>query len=251
MKFDLSRIVSLRDAFAFADHVESSAREVGREVLPEFYQFPVFYYSNHLSVVEAGDVIVQKEHLNKLDFELEVAIVIGKEGKNIKAVNAGQYIAGLTIMNDFSARAMQWQEMKLKLGPAKGKDFATALGPKITSLKDLENYKKDTKKGPVWDMPMYAYLNGKKISSGNLSDMYFTFGEIIERCSYGTTLYPGEVIGSGTVGTGCLRELNFIWREEAKAKGENIEDIWLKPDDVIELEVCGLGKLKNKIVLMD
>ena len=139
--------------------------------------------------------------------------------------------------------------MKLKLGPAKGKDFATALGPDIVPLNNLDTYQIDTPKGPVWNLPMRAYLNGKKISSGNLKDMHFTFGEIIERCSYGTTLYPGEVIGSGTVGTGCLRELNYIWREEAKLKNTDFEDIWLNPDDVIVLEVEGLGKLENKIVL--
>lgn len=246
---DLPAIISLRDGFAFAAHIESAAKEAGREVVPEFYKFPVFYYSNHLSIIGGGPVYVQQNHLDKLDFELEVAIVIGKQGKNIKAKNADEYIAGFTIMNDFSARTIQWEEMRLKLGPAKGKDFATALGPKLVPLAHLESKRILTTNGSHWDLPMFAYLNGKKISAGNLKDMYFTFAEIIERCSYGTTLYPGEAIGSGTVGSGCLRELNYHWREQAKSKNEDFDDVWLKPGDTIELEVEGLGRLKNEIIL--
>ncbi len=245
MKQPLPEIRSLRDAFAFREHVESSAKEGGREVVAQFYQYPVFYYANHLNLSGPGDIEVYSEHLEKLDFELEVAIVIGKEGKNIPANRADEHIAGFTIMNDFSARHIQWDEMKVKLGPHKGKDFATALGPHLTPLSDLNEFRQDTEKGSQWHMKMQAFVNDELISQGNLGDMYFTFAQIIERASFGTTLYPGECIGSGTVGSGCFREYNYSQR----LKNPEHKDRWLKPGDVIRLNVEGLGELENKIIL--
>lgn len=231
--------VSMRDGYAFRQHVETARRNRGLPMIPEFDRFPVFYFTNHLAVTGPGKVQVQKRALDKLDFELEVAVVIGKQGKNIPASRADEYIFGYTIMNDWSARTLQMEEMTLSLGPAKGKDFATSLGPYLVTQDELESFQIKSEFGKKYDLKMKAFLNGKQLSDGSLKDMNWTFAQIIERASYGVTLYPGEVIGSGTVGTGCLLELN----------GSKITDnLWLKPNDEIILEVEGLGKLKNQIV---
>ena len=239
---------SCRDAYAFRQHVETARRNRDAEMIPEFDQFPVFYFTNHNAIFGEGDIIVEDDHLQKLDFELEAAIVIGKRGKNISAREADSYIAGYTIMNDLSARKLQMEEMKLNLGPAKGKDFATVIGPYLVTTNELDNHKIETPSGNKFDLKMTAKHNGKLISEGNLKDMNWTFAEIIERASYGAELFPGDVIGSGTVGTGCYLELNGTKALEAKEKGEEFTPTWLKEGDTIELEIEGLGVLKNKIV---
>lgn len=239
---------SIRDAYAFRQHVETAGRNRDAEMIPEFDQFPVFYFTNHNAVFGEGDIIVEEDHLNKLDFELEAAVIIGKRGKNISAQKADSYVAGYTIMNDLSARKLQMEEMKLNLGPAKGKDFATVIGPYLVTTDELENHKIETPSGNKYDLKMTAKHNGKVISEGNLKDMNWTFAEIIERASYGVELFPGDVIGSGTVGTGCYLELNGTKALEAKKKGEEFTPTWLKQGDTIELEIEGLGVLKNKIV---
>ena len=216
-------------------------------MIPEFDQYPVFYFTNHNAIFGEGEIRVEDDHLQKLDFELEAAIVIGKGGKNIPVENADEYIAGYLIMNDLSARVLQMEEMKLNLGPAKGKDFATALGPWLVTPDELEQYKIPTESGNKYDLRMTAKHNGKLISDGNMKDMNWTFAEIIERASYGVRLLPGDVIGSGTVGTGCYLELNGTWALEAKEKGKDFETIWLQDGDEIELEITGLGVLKNTI----
>lgn len=233
------RPTSMRDGYAFRQHVEAMRKGRGVPMIPEFDLFPVFYFTNHLAVTGPGKVFVQKLALEKLDFELEVAIVIGQEGRNILAKDADSYIFGYLIMNDWSARALQTEEMKLNLGPAKGKDFATSLGPYLVTADELEKFQiSGSPNGKRHDLQMKAFLNGRQLSSGNLKEMNWTFAQIIERASYGVTLYPGEVIGSGTVGTGCLAELN----------GSKITDnLWLKPGDIMELEVDVLGRLENSI----
>jgi fumarylacetoacetate (FAA) hydrolase len=233
---------SMRDGYAFRQHVLTARRNRGLEMIPEFDQFPVFYFTNHQGVTGPGDVHVQKLHLNRLDYELEVAIVIGKQGRNIKVEQADDYIFGYTIMNDWSARELQMEEMKLNLGPAKGKDFSTSLGPWLVTRDELKKngQLRKTPNGEVLDAEMKAFINGQQYSSGNMNQMNWTFAQIIERASYGATLYPGDVIGSGTVGTGCLLELN----------GSKItNNLWLKPGDEVVLEIEGLGRLENKIVL--
>ena len=140
------------------------------------------------------------------------------------------------------------EEMKLNLGPAKGKDFATALGPWLVTVDELKKHQIATPFGNKYNLDMKAYHNGNLISEGNMKDMNWTFAEIIERCSYGAEIFPGDVIGSGTVGTGCYLELNGTHALEAKEKGESFTPVWLKEEDTIELEVTGLGKLKNKIL---
>ena len=187
------------------------------------------------------------DHFEKLDFELEAAIVICKHGRNIKAEEADEYIGGLMIMNDFSARRLQLEEMLLSLGPAKGKDFATATGPWLVTLDDLEEFAVSAKEnhiGKAWNLRMSCRINGVQVSEGNLSDMDWTFAELIERASYGVDLYPGDIIGSGTVGTGCFLELNGT----GKLNDPNYAEQWLKDGDEVELEIEGLGVLKNTIV---
>jgi fumarylacetoacetate (FAA) hydrolase len=238
---------SLRDAYAFRQHVETARKNRGLEMIPEFDLFPVFYFSNHNAVFGEGEIVVETDQLERLDFELEAAIVIGKSGKNIKAVDAGRHVAGYTIMNDFSARKMQMEEMKLNLGPAKGKDFGTALGPWLVTPDELLDFRVENDPAGRHDMAMRAYHNGSLVSEGNIKDMNWSFAEIIERCSYGAELYPGDVIGSGTVGTGCFLEINGTKSREAESKGEEYEPVWLKEGDVIELEITGLGQLRNVI----
>jgi fumarylacetoacetate (FAA) hydrolase len=232
----------MRDGYAFRQHVMTARRNRGLDMIPEFDQFPIFYFTNHQAVTGPGKIEVQKLHLDKLDFELEVAIVIGKKCRNIKAANADEYIFGYTIMNDWSARTLQMEEMKLNLGPAKGKDFATSLGPFLITRDELikSGALKASPRGEVLTASMKAFLNGKQYSEGNVNQMDWTFAQILERASYGVTLYPGDVIGSGTVGTGCFLELN----------GSKITDnLWLKPGDKMVLEIDHLGKLENEIVL--
>jgi fumarylacetoacetate (FAA) hydrolase len=238
---------SLRDGYAFRQHVFTARRNRGVEMIPEFDQFPVFYFGNHNSVFGPGNVKVEDDHLKGCDFELECAIVIGKKGKNIPSNKADEYVAGYMIMNDFSARVLQMEEMKLSLGPAKGKDFATTLGPWLVTPDELEPYLVKTKFGNKYNLEMTARHNCKQISKGNVNQMDWTFAEIIERASYGVTLYPGDIIGSGTVGTGCYLELNGTWAIEAKEQGKEYKPVWLDDGADIELEITALGILKNKI----
>ena len=233
------RPTSMRDGYAFRQHVEAARRNRGVEMIEEFDLFPVFYFTNHQAVIGPGLMEVMPDHLNRLDYELEAAIVIGKEGRNIKAADADEYIAGYTIMNDWSARALQMEEMKLSLGPAKGKDFATAIGPFLLTRDELEPYRIASASGDRYDLTMTATLNGKELSHGNLKDMTWTFAQIIERASYGVTLYPGDVIGSGTVGTGCLLELN----------GSKItNNLWVQVGDTVTCAIEELGELTNTVV---
>ncbi len=242
---------STRDGYAFRQHVSTARRNRGVDMIPEFDQFPVFYFTNHNATIGGGELRVEDDHLLKLDFELECAVVVGRHGRNVSAAEADDYIAGLTIMNDFSARTLQMEEMRLNLGPAKGKDFATAIGPWLVTLDELEERRTRSAEGSRWDLGMRAYHNGEQISEGNVKDMNWTFAELIERASYGVDIYPGDVIGSGTVGTGCYLELNGSRRLAAEAKGETYEPVWLADGDTIVLEIDGLGRLEHKVVKED
>ena len=238
---------SFRDAYAFRQHVETSRRNRGAKMIKEFDQFPVFYFSNHNSIHgPSEDVCCMPSHFNKLDYELEIAILIGLKGSNILAKDAEKYIAGFMILNDLSSRDIQMQEMKLNLGPAKGKDFASVLGPYLVTPDEISSYliPNTENKGNRYNLKMSCYVNGELFSEGNSKDMNWTFGQIIERASYGVTLYPGDIIGSGTVGTGCLLEING----SQKLANPNYKEKWLKEGDVIEMEVDGLGKISNKII---
>jgi len=238
---------SCRDGYAFRQHVAAARRNRGAQMIPEFDQFPVFYFTNPHSILGPGEVNCMPDHLEKLDFELEAAIVICKHGRNISAEEADEYIGGLMIMNDLSARRLQTEEMLLNLGPAKGKDFATTIGPWLVTLDELEEFVVPAKEGHIgrrWNLSMKCYVNEKQVSEGNLADMDWTFGEIIERASYGVNLFPGDVIGSGTVGTGCFLELNG----SKKLEDPDYAEQWLHSGDVVELDIDHLGKLSNTIV---
>jgi len=239
---------SCRDAYAFRQHVATARRNRGVDMIPEFDQYPIFYFTNHNAIFGPDeDIECMPDHFKKLDFELEAAVVIGKKGKNIRAEDADQYIAGYMIMNDISARVLQMEEMKLNLGPAKGKDFCTVIGPYLVTPDELESHKvspPENHSGSAYNLTMKCWVNGELLSEGNLKDMDWTFAEIIERCSYGTDILPGDVIGSGTVGTGCLLELNGT----ALRNNPDYTPRWIVEGDVIEMEIEGLGRLKNKIV---
>ncbi|MET0635531.1 MAG: fumarylacetoacetate hydrolase family protein [Chitinophagaceae bacterium] len=237
---------SCRDGYAFRQHVATARRNRKAEMIPEFDQYPIFYFTNHHSIQGPGDVRCMPDHFNKLDFELEAAVVICRHGRNIRAEDADSYIGGLMIMNDLSARTLQMEEMLLNLGPAKGKDFSTVIGPWLVTTDELTHAEvapRPGHKGKSWNLRMTCTVNGKQVSEGNLADMDWTFAEIIERASYGVDLYPGDVIGSGTVGTGCFLELNGTGKLNDPAYTEQ----WLHPGDVVELDIDSLGKLTNNI----
>ena len=238
---------SCRDGYAFRQHVAAARRNRNVDMIPEFDQYPIFYFTNHHSIQGPGEIKCMPDHFEKLDFELEAAIVISKHGRNIKAEDADEHIGGLMIMNDMSARRLQMEEMLLNLGPAKGKDFSTVLGPWLVTLDELSVFEipaKENHTGRNWNLKMTCTVNGVQVSEGNLGDMDWTFAEIIERASYGVDLYPGDVIGSGTVGTGCFLELNGT----GKLNDPNYTEQWLQAGDVVEMDIDSLGKLSNTIV---
>jgi fumarylacetoacetate (FAA) hydrolase len=237
---------SCRDGYAFRQHVAAARRNRKVDMIPEFVQYPVFYFTNHNAIQGAGEIECMPDHFQKLDFELEVAVVLNKKGRNIRAADADSYIAGYMIMNDMSARTLQMEEMLLNLGPAKGKDFSTVIGPWLVTPDELEQYKtspKDGHTGNAYNLEMKCVVNGKQVSSGNMADMDWTFAEIIERCAYGCDVLPGDVIGSGTVGTGCFLELNGT----GLLNDPNYQPQWLQPNDLVEMEITGLGMLANII----
>jgi len=233
---------SVRDAYAFRQHVATARQNRGLEMIPEFDEIPIFYFTNHHAIFGEGDFPVRQRHTEKLDFELECAAVIGKSGRNISIEKADDYTAGFMIMNDLSARVLQMQEMKLNLGPAKGKDFGSSFGPWLVTKDELEPYRRSSPDGDRYDLRMKAFVNNIQVSEDTLANMTWTFAQIIERVSYGVDIFPGDVIGSGTCGTGCFLELN----------GSKITDNqWLNPGDTVSLEIEELGTLINKIILSD
>jgi fumarylacetoacetate (FAA) hydrolase len=229
----IQRPTSLRDFYAFEQHVAMANANRGREVPKEWYQFPVFYFSNMSAIYGPDDTIPYPSYSDALDYELEVACVIGKAGQDIPAEEAEEYIFGYMIFNDWSARDVQQREMRVGLGPAKGKDFANSFGPYLVTPDELAD--RHTGRPGVYDLEMIARVNGEERSRGNWRDLYWSFGQMIERASQDVILQPGDVIGSGTVGTGCLLELT---------KGDGP---WLQPGDVVELEIERLGVLRNTI----
>ena len=233
----IPRPPTLRDFYAFEQHVRTANQIRGREVPENWYKFPVFYFTNPNSIFGPDEEVPYPSYTEQLDYELEIAVIIGKAGVNIQPEEAPKHIFGYTIFNDWSARDVQREEMKVKLGPAKGKDFASSLGPVIATA---EEFPPETEGRPgVYAAAMEARVNGEVRSQGNFRDIYWSFGQIIARASESTMLYPGDVIGSGTVGTGCLLELT-------RAQGP-----WLQPGDVVELEIEGIGILKNQISKRD
>jgi fumarylacetoacetate (FAA) hydrolase len=229
----IPRPPTLRDFYAFEQHVRTANQNRGREVPENWYKFPVFYFTNPNSIFGPDEEIPYPTCTEALDYELEIAAIIGKAGVNIQPEDAPKHIFGYTIFNDWSARDVQREEMKVALGPAKGKDFASSFGPVIATADEFGE--ETAGKTGVYEAEMVARVNGEERSRGNFKDIYWSFGQIIARASESVILYPGEVIGSGTVGTGCLLELT-------KGVGP-----WLQPGDSVELEIEGIGILRNSV----
>lgn len=229
---------TIRDFYAFEQHVKTARALRGLEMIPEWYDHPVFYYSNPGCVYGPYDDIDFPHASHEVDFELEIACVIGKPGKDIPADKANEYIAGYLIMNDWSARDT-WRnfEAKLSMGPAKSKDFATTLGPWLVTPDELESRRQGDAENTRHNLEMVARVNGKELSRGNADTLTHTFAQMIEWASTDVWLRPGDVLGSGTVGTGCILEL----------RPENTGG-WLKPGDVVEMEIEKLGAIKNKLI---
>jgi fumarylacetoacetate (FAA) hydrolase len=204
---------SVRDFYAFEQHVRTAREPRGFEVPPEWYEQPVFYFSNPAAIYGPEVEVPYPHGTEELDYELEVAAIVGGEGA----------IAGFTVLNDWAARDLQRREMKVGLGPAKGKDFATSLGPIVVTPDELDGS----------EAVMTARVNGEERSRGNLGDMYFSWEQIAAQAALNTRLVVGDVLGSGTVGTGCILELG--------------DGRWLQPGDVVELEVEGIGVLRNTV----
>lgn len=214
---------SLRDFIAFEEHIAATSKKRGQPIPPEWYKAPVYYKGNHRTIIGPDEPLSWPLDTTKLDYELELACVIGRQGRDIAERWAGDYIAGYTIMNDFSARDIQFQEMACRLGPAKGKDFATALGPCLVTPDEIAD---------LGALTMIARVNEEEWSRGRFGTIHWSFPQMIAHVSRGEMIYPGDVFGSGTVGGGCGLEL----------------DRYLKPGDVVELEIQPIGVLRTQVV---
>ena len=227
---------SVRDFYAFEQHVKTARQRRGLDMDPDWYELPVFYFSNPAAIVGPDDAVPVPPGTDQLDFELEVAAVVGRGGGDLDPDEAEAHIAGFCVMNDWSARDVQRREMKLSMGPVKGKDFATSLGPYLVTPDELEPFRR----GNAFDLTMTASVNGREYSRSSLAEIYWSFGQMLAYASRGTRIVPGDVIGSGTCGTGCILELSLVHGEDRYP--------WLRPGDEVVLEVEQLGRLRNTIV---
>ena len=215
--------VSFRDFYAFEQHVQAGFAKRGEPMPAEWYEFPVYYKGNHLAILGPEDTVRWPSFTKRFDYELEIAVVIGRRGTDILEEDAATHIAGYTVLNDFSARDIQRKEMRVRLGPAKGKDWATAIGPVLVTPDEIPDPRA---------LAMRARINGETWSEGSTSSMHWSFEQMIAFLSRDDTVYPGELLGSGTVGDGCGLEL----------------DRWVQPGDVMELEIERIGVLRNRVV---
>ena len=240
-----------RDYIGFEQHMLNASGSFGHKVGEIWYEMPIFYFTNHQAIYGPNDDIKSPAKETNLDLELEMAVIIGKKGTDIKAENADHYIFGYTVFNDWTARAIQKVEMGgPPLGPHKGKDFANAIGPCIVTKDEMAQYRCTISReihpehlrmplstGDRFDVKMTAKINGETICEGNYKTVYWTFPQQIERASENNvSLYPGDILGSGTVGWGSLIENNFSVHRP------------IEPNDVVELEIEGIGILSNKVV---
>ena len=219
----LDEIATYRDCYTHEKHVAAGFKKRKSSVPEEWYNLPAYYKGATANFIGPGDDILWPHYSNKLDYELELALVVGQEGKNISVNKAWKHIFGFTILNDISARDMQKRETTIRLGPAKGKDFCSIIGPVITTADEFEE------QGP--NLLMQAFVNGEKWSEGRSGDAYYSWAEILAHASMDEWLLPTDLFGSGTVGTGCGMEL----------------DRWIQPGDEIELKVESIGSLVNKV----
>src|SRR5262245_28398884 len=233
MRLPIPPIASIRDFYAFEQHVKTARKHRGLDMVPQWYQIPVFYFSNPAGVIGHEEPVAAPQGSQALDYELELACVIGKECSNLPADDrALEAVAGFTIMNDWSARDLQRTEMAVGLGPSKSKDFATSLGPALVTFDELRDRYHDGR----LHLEMAARVNGRELSHGNAASMYWTWPQLIAHASRDVWLRPGDVLGSGTVGSGCILELT------PEAVGG-----WLQPGDEVELSIERLGTLKNRV----
>jgi 2-keto-4-pentenoate hydratase/2-oxohepta-3-ene-1,7-dioic acid hydratase in catechol pathway len=227
---------AVRDFYSFETHVKNARARRGLTVPPEWYEAPVFYFSNPGALLGHGAPVTRPASTQALDYELEIACVIRVRARDVAPDDWRSVVAGFTILNDWSARDVQRKEMAVGLGPAKGKDFATSLGPALVTLDELEDRLSAAPGGGErLNLAMEARVNGETLSRANAKDMHFTFGQMIARASADVYLFPGDVIGSGTAGNGCLLEL-----------GPETHP-WLQPGDEVTLEIERLGALSNRI----
>jgi 2-keto-4-pentenoate hydratase/2-oxohepta-3-ene-1,7-dioic acid hydratase in catechol pathway len=227
---------SIRDFMSFEEHVVVSMAATGFAVDPTWYEFPVFYFTNPAAVKGPHDPVAISPGSAEFDFELELAAVIDRDCSDVSPHEAENYIAGYTILCDWSARDLQSREMKQSLGPAKGKDSATSMGPFLVTVDELS----DLRSGKGFDVEMTAEVNGKLYSSGNWKDIYWSFAQMISYASRGTRLVRGDVIGSGTVGTGCILELSRVHGTSTYP--------WLQPGDQVRLAIDRLGDIETRIL---
>ena len=232
LRAPLPRPPSIRDFLAFEEHLRNARGEVDRD----WYELPIFYFSNPAAVRGPNDEIEIAPGSSEWDYELELAAVVGAPGSNLSPSEAESHIAGYTVMCDFSARDLQRREMRLRLGPAKGKDSATSMGPVFVTPDELEPFR--AKRG--FQLQMTVSVDGRRYGGGTAADLYWSFAEMVAYASRGTTVLPGDVIGSGTVGTGCILELKNL--------GRGAEFPWLRPGDEVELEIEQIGVLHHRIV---
>lgn len=226
---------SIRDFMSFEEHVVTSMEATGFSVDPTWYEFPVFYFTNPAAVKGPHDPVAISPGSTEFDYELEIGAVIDRDCSDVSAQEAEDYIAGYTILCDWSARDLQSREMRQSLGPAKGKDSATSLGPFLVTPDELD----DRRSGKGFDLEMCAYVNDQPYSRGNWRTIYWSFGQMVSYASRGTRLKRGDVIGSGTVGTGCILELSRVHGIEKYP--------WLEPGDKVRLEIERLGTIDTYI----
>jgi fumarylacetoacetate (FAA) hydrolase len=224
---------SLRDFYAFERHVRTMWERRGGTVPEAWYRLPIFYFSNVSEVRGPGDPVWAPAASQELDYELEVAALVDAPVHDLPAERGEEAIGGYMVMNDWSARDLQREETTVRLGPAKGKDFATSIGPWLVTPDELA----DARAERGYELAMTASVNGEELSRGSWSSAQFGFGEMVARASADVRLRPGDLLGSGTVGTGCLLEI----------KDEKLKR-WLEPGDVVTLAVERLGELSSPVV---
>lgn len=224
---------SLRDFYAFERHVGTMWKRRDMEIPEAWYRLPIFYFSNVSEIRGPGDPVWAPRGSSELDYELEVAALVDTPARDLGADRGEEAIGGYMILNDWSARDLQREETTVRLGPAKGKDFASSLGPWLVTPDELT----DVRAGTGYDLAMTASVNGQELSRGSWSSAHFSFGQMIERAGADALLRPGDVLGSGTVGTGCLLEV----RDEALKR-------YLEPGDTVTLAIERLGELTSPVV---
>ena len=225
---------SLRDFYAFERHVATMWGRRDQQVPEAWYRLPIFYFGNVSEVRGPGDPVWRPRASNELDYELEIAALVDTPALDLSPESAEEAIGGYTIFNDWSARDLQRDETTVRLGPAKGKDFAASFGPCLVTPDELA----DVRQGKGYALTATAEVNGQELSRGSWADVHFSFGEMLARASVDAHLRPGDLIGSGTVGTGCLLEI----------KDDSGFGRWLQPGDEVTLRVERLGALTNPIV---